>query len=262
MEGDAGGTEDPDRRSDVVGAVANALELLRLFTEAPSIQVGAASKRLALSRSTVHRLLNTLVSHGFVVHDAAARAYLPGPVLAEIGLVAVRSSDLRTVGQAAVSRMAARTGETAHLSVLRGGGIVCIDSIESVQSVRTGSRLGWTLPSHATAAGRVLLAELPDSEVMAEFPAETIARTGQTPPMRRVDLLAELELVRARGYAVNFGESEPDVSAVAVVLRDHRDRARAALSVTAPRTRGDATWMRRAGEIAVGVAEEFRGVIS
>lgn len=251
-----------DRGSEVIGAVANALVLLQLFTDAPSISVGAASKRLELSRSTVHRLLNTLATYGYVVHDPAARVYRPGPVLADIGMVAVRHSDLRTVGQSAVARMAARTGETAHLSVLRGGEILCIDSIESVQTVRTGSRMGWTLPAHATAAGRALLAELSDNDVMVVFPHETIARTGQTPQMRRVDLLAELELVRARRYATNFGESEPDVSAVAVALRDRRDRARAALSVTAPRTRGDEKWVRLAGEIAASVADEFRGVIS
>ncbi|WP_340388735.1 IclR family transcriptional regulator [Aeromicrobium sp.] len=255
------GSESLERRPDVIGAVANALELLQLFTDGPSIQVGQASKRLALSRSTVHRLLNTLSTYGYVVHDPAARVYRPGPVLAGIGLVAVRSSDLRAIGQASVSKLAAQTGETAHLSVLRGAEIVCIDSVESGQTVRTGSRMGWTLPAHATAAGRALLAELSDRELMAVFPSETIAKTGQTPAMQRVDLLAELELVRARRYATNFGESEPDVSAVGVVLRDRRDRARAALSVTAPRTRGDEKWMRRTAEIAVAVADEFRGAI-
>jgi len=252
-----------ERRSDVIGAVANALELLQLFADGPSIHVGTASKRLGLSRSTVHRLLNTLNTYGYVVHDAAARAYRPGPVLAAIGLVAVKNSDLRTVGQAAVAKLAQQTSETAHLSVLRGDQIFCIDSIESTQTVRTGSRMGWALPAHATAAGRALLAELSDRDVIALFPTEIIPQTGQSvAALRRIDLFAELELVRARGYATNFGESEPEVSAVGVVLRDRQDQARAALSVTAPRTRGDESWMRLAGDIAVAIAGEFRGAIS
>ena len=262
MDGEEQGLDTTDRRPQVIGAVANALELLQLFADGPSIHVGAASTRLGLSRSTVHRLLNTLASYGYVVHDATARAYRPGPVLAAIGLVAVRTSDLRTVGQAALTKLADQTYETAHLSVLRGDQIFCMDSIESTQTVRTGSRMGWTLPAHATAAGRVLLAELSDREVMALFPTELISYTGQTVPLRRIDLLAELELVRARRYATNFGESEPEVSAVGVVLRDRQDHARAALSVTAPRTRGDETWMRLAGGIAVTIADEFRGLIN
>lgn len=262
MDGTEASSERADRRPEVVGSVANALELLGLFTAAPSIQVGAASKRLGLSRSTVHRLLNTLSIYGYVVHDPAARVYQPGPVLASIGLVAVQSSDLRTVGQAALTKLAAQTNETAQLSVLRGTEILCIDSIESTRTVRTGSRIGWILPSHATAAGRALLAELSDAEVMAVFPDETIGKTGQTPAARRIDLLAELELVRARHYATNDGESEPDVSAVGVVLLDRQNRARAALSVTAPRTRTDEKWLRTTGGIAAAVADEFRGVIA
>lgn len=256
------GTENADRRHALIGSVANALQLLRLFSDGPSIQVGTASKQLGLSRSTVHRLLNTLGTYGYVIHDPAARAYRPGPTLTQIASAAVTSSDLRTIGHAALSRLAAQTDETAHLSVLRGDEIVCIDSIESTRTVRTGSRLGWTLPAHVTAAGRALLAELSDGEVMTVFPDEAIGGNGQTPSLRRIDLLAELELVRARRYATNFGESEPDVSAVGVVIHDRQGRPRAALSVTSPRTRGDEVWMRSAGEIAMAVAEEFRGVIA
>ena len=262
MDGREQNTDSGGPRAEVIGAVANALELLQLFSENPSVRVGIASKRLGLSRSTIHRLLKTLSAYGYVTHDPITRSYHPGPVLVGIGLVAIKSSDLRTVGQAALSKLAAKTDETAHLSVLRGSEIVCIDSIESTQTVRTGSRLGWTLPAHATAGGRALLAELSDDEVMAVFPSETIAKSGQIPALRRIDLLAELELVRARRYATNFGESEPDVSAVGVVLRDRQNRARAALSVTAPRTRGDEGWMRSAGEIAAAIADEFRGIIA
>jgi len=262
MDGMEQRTDGADRRTDVIGAVANALELLQLFSEGPSIRVGAASKRLGLSRSTVHRLLTTLIAYGYIVHDDSARDYRPGPVLASIGFAAVKSSALRTVGQAALAKLALRTGETVQLSVLRGDEILCIDSIESTRTVRTGSRLGWTLPAHATAAGRALLAELSDAEVMAIYPDETIPKVEQVPPVRRVDLLAELELVRARRYATNFGESEPDVSAIGVVLRDRQGRARAAISVTAPRTRADQSWMRETGEIAAAVAEEHSGVIT
>jgi len=242
--------------------VANALQLLRLFNEEPIIQAGAAAKRLGLSRSTVHRLLNTLNAYGFVMHDSSARVYRVGPILASIGLASVDSRGLRTVGRAALAELAAQTDETVQLSLLRGAEILCIDSIESTQTLRTGSRIGRTLPAHATAGGRALLAELSDEEVTAIFPNESIARVGLSPSVKRADLLAELEVVRTRHYATNFGESEPDVSAVGVVLRDRHNRACAALSVTAPRTRGDENWMRATGSISIAVGNEFSGIVA
>lgn len=242
--------------------MANALELLQLFAGGQTIQVNRASRELGLSRSTVHRLLSTLAIYGYVEQEPVTRSYRPGPALTGIGLAAVQDSDLRTMARGVLSKLARTTNETAHLMVLRGDHVLCLDSIESGQPVRTASRIGWNLPAHSTAGGKVLLAELSDAEVEAIFPHEVILGESRVTAKRRVDLLADLELVRARGYATNFGETEPDVSAVAVVLRDREGRARAALSVTAPRSRSDEAWIRATRTQALAIADEFRGIIA
>lgn len=250
-----------ERPAGSIGAVAHALELLRLFSASREIQVNQASRELGVSRSTVHRLLSTLLAYDFVRQDPVSRAYLPGPALMSIGAASLQNSDIRTVARDAMLRLAAATGETAHVMILRGDQVLCIDSIESTQTVRTGSRVGWTLPARSAASGKALLAELSDAELAAIFDSEVTAGPVSAKNVQRVDLLAELELVRARGYATNFGETEPDVSAVGVALRGRDGRVRAALSVTAPRTRGDEAWMREAGRQAVEIAEAFRGAI-
>ena len=250
------------RPAGVIDSVGNALELLRAFEHDSEIRVNQASRDLGLSRSTVHRLLTTLVFHGFVEQDMTTRSYRPGPALTGLGLAVVEKSDLRTVARSAMEKLARATQETVHLTVLQGEHVLCLDSIESTRSVRTGSRVGWSLPTHATAAGKALLAALSDSEVAAIFPSDLIESSGAIATVRRIDLMAELEFIRARGYSTNLGQSEPDVSAIGVALRDRQGRARAALSVTAPRTRGDETWMREAGPRAAAIAEEFRGTVS
>jgi DNA-binding IclR family transcriptional regulator len=254
----------PDPRSNernstaVIGAVANALELLQLFAGGRAVQVNQASRDLGLSRSTVHRLLATLVAYGYVEQDPSTKAYLPGPALTGIGLAAVQGGAVSSRARGALTALAEATNETAHVMVLRGDHVLCLDSIESPQPLRTPSRVGWNLPSHSTAGGKVLLSELTDREIEEIFVDPMIYGLTRTPPVRRVDLLADLELVRARGYATNFGESEPAVSAVAVVLRDAAGRAVASLSVTAPRSRGDEDWARSISQIALTVAEDYR----
>jgi len=242
----------------VIGSVANALRLLQLLAGSGEIRVNRAGRELGISRSTVHRLLSTLTAYGYVEQDPASRSYRPGPALTGIGIAAVQGSNLRTVARPALARLASLTNETSHLMVLRGDHVLCLDSIESTRSVRTGSRVGWSLPSHTTAGGKVLLAGLTEPEVVEIFPSETIAGTGRRRPVRRIDLLAELELVRARGYATNLGITEPDVAAVGVTLLDRHGRARAALAVTAPSARGDEAWAREVGRAALEIAAEFR----
>lgn len=233
--------------------MTSALRLLRTFETALEIRVGAAAAELGVSRSTVHRLLATLAAEGFVEHDPVARCYRPGPRLGAIGVSLTQNLD-GSVPAATLRALARATGETVHLAVLRGDHVLYLSSVESEQSVRTRSRVGWTLPTHATAAGKALLSALDDQEVMRIYPDEVIPEGTRSKHVRRADLLAELELVRAGGYATNRGESEPDVSAVAAVLRDQEGRAASALVVTAPRSRGGEAWMRRTGEIVTGLA--------
>ena len=258
-EGDT--NQQRERPAGLVGSVANALDLLQILHGGGEIQVNRASRALGISRSTVHRLLNTLAVYGYVEQDPVTRSYLPGPALMDLGLAALQSNNLRPVARDALARLAAVTRETTHLMVLRGDEVLCIDSIESNQTVRTGSRVGWVLPARATASGKALLADLTDAELREIFPWDAVAGPVSSRGNEDADLLAELELVRARGYATNVGESEPDISAVAVVLRGRSGRARAALSVTAPRTRGDDAWMREAGRQAVAIAESVRGAV-
>lgn len=245
-------------QAGIIGAVANALELLRLFAGGRAVQVNQASRTLGLSRSTVHRLLATLMVYGYVEQDPSTKAYLPGPALTGIGLAAGQGGAVNARARDALTALADATGETVHVMVLRGDHVLCLDSVESPLSVRTPSRIGWNLPSHSTAGGKALLAELSDAEVEAIFPDPMIHGGARTSPLRRVDLLADLELVRARGYATNFGESEPHVTGVAVALKDASHRVIAALSVTAPVSRGDEKWAKRAGRMALDIANGYR----
>lgn len=248
-----------ERPNGLIGAVDNVLRLLRLFEDHQMIRVNQVARDMGLSRSTVHRMLATLSHHHFIEQDSMSRAYKPGPVLIDIGLSVVQNMDLRALSNSALTRLRDETGETAHMAALRGAEVVFVDSVESTQTVRTGSRMGWTLPAHATAAGKALLAELSEAELNALYPGGVLP----TPTPRAVStlgqLMVQLEETRRRGYATNNGESEDDVYAVGAVVRDKRGRARASISATAPRSRADDAWVAATGEAVKRVAKDLGG---
>ncbi|WP_051182108.1 IclR family transcriptional regulator [Nocardia vinacea] len=252
--GDEGSGERP---SGMIGAVDNVLRLLALFNESPKIRVNEASRAMGLSRSTVHRMLTTLSYHQFVEQDEFSRAYQPGPALIDIGLAVLQNIEIRVVARNALLRLRDEIGETVHLGLLRGAEVVFIDSVESQQTVRTGSRIGWTLPSHATAAGKAMLAQLDDAEVDKIYPDEALEPATTATLQSKSVLREQLEEIRQRGYAVNDGESEPDVGAVAAAVRDRDGRVRGAVSVTAPRARASAEWERAAGAAAIRTASQL-----
>jgi DNA-binding IclR family transcriptional regulator len=219
-----------------ISSVDNALRLLLMFRDHDRVRVAEVSRHLGVVRSTAHRLLAMLAHHHLVRQDPDTRAYHAGPALWDIGLAVVRNIDIRQGLHAYMERLSDELGETIQLVLLNGAEARFVDAVESNRTVRVGTRVGTMYPAHATAAGKVLLAELTESRLHELYP--TARLNPATPRLKtRKQLERELETIRAQGYATNFGENEPDVAAVAVLARNAFGTPRAALVLSAPYTR-------------------------
>jgi DNA-binding IclR family transcriptional regulator len=242
----------------LIGAVDNVLRLLRLFQDDEMIRVNQVARDMRLSRSTVHRMLATLSHHQFVEQDELSRAYRPGPALVDIGLAVVAKIDIRAISHAVLVDLRDLTGETAHVGIMRGDtSVLFLDSVESDRIVRAGSRIGRILPAHSTATGKALLAERTDEEIAALYPAGVLEAPTARALTSVSGLLKQLAEIRRQGYAVNHGESEDDVAAVAAVVRDKRGHVRCALVTTAPLSRADEAWVKAAAAATMQAAREL-----
>jgi len=133
--------------------------------------------------------------------------------------------------------------------------MVYLDSVESAQVVRTGSRVGWSLPAHATSSGKTILASLSETELKNLYPNEKLTVPTSAAPQTRTALIEQLSGIRSRGYAVNIAESEVDVSAVGAAVYDRDGRVRGALAITAPRSRVDSSWVTKCSAAVVRGAQ-------
>jgi DNA-binding IclR family transcriptional regulator len=210
-----------------------------LFREKRPVRVSEAAATLGVARSTAHRLLSTLVQHGFARRDPATRSYLPGPMLAELGLATV-GLELLSATRADLERLSAETGETTHLVVLEGSSALFLDSVETSKALRIGSRVGAVMAAHCTSGGKAMLALLSDEELSALYPPGQQLEQMTPNSIATCEALDnELDAIRKRGYAVNRDESEIGVSAVAASFRAGPSGRVAAFSVSAPSTRFD-----------------------
>lgn len=220
-----------------IGSIDNALRLLLMLRETQLLSVQQASAELGVSPSTAHRILAVLRHRGFVEQDPDTRGYRAGPVLTEVGLSALRELDIRRDARPQLELLVAELGETAHLAVLRGARVLFMDGVESSLILRAAARVGHSLPAHATASGNVLLAALPDEALLELYPQERLERVTKRTVTRRRALLRRLAQIREDGFAVNDGESEDDVVAVAAAIRARDGAARGAITVAGPATR-------------------------
>lgn len=220
-----------------IESVDNALKLLLMLRDKPAISVSEVSDDLSVARSTAHRLLAMLAYHGFVRQDPVTRAYAAGPVLTEISFAALRDSDIRPKARPFIEELVREVGETVHLVMLNGTQVLFTDCVEGGRALRAGARVGMRLPAHCTAGGKVLLAELPDHQVRELYRDEELEQLTAHSVGTVTSLLTRLDETRRHGYALNDGESEEQLRAVAVAIRDPVGRARAAITLSAPEYR-------------------------
>lgn len=191
--------------------------------------------RLRLSRSTAHRTFATLVHAGYARRDTASGTYVVTRKALALGFAELGMHTLTDVAPCFLTTLAHATGETVHLSELRGNDVYYLDKIESRQPVRAYSEIGGLAPAHAVATGKALLSVQPSAALDAlpsELPRYT-ARTLCTRPALR----AELEQSARRGYAINRGEWRDDVGGIAAVVNGDAGLPIAALGVSGPLNR-------------------------
>lgn len=240
-----------------IESVDNALKLLLQFKERESFGVSEAGEHLGVAPSTAHRLLSMLQYRGFAIQDEESRIYRPGPALVEIGLKTVRDMSLLRQARPAIERLSERLDETVHLLIREGADVRFVDGTESSRTLRVTSRIGLLLPAHCTAGGKALLAELDMQALRELYPRPTLPGLTPRSMRRREDLERELALVRKRGFATNDGESEDDVTAIGVVVRDHRSRQRAAIAVALPSVRATPERLDEIAQAAIVGAREL-----
>ena len=235
-----------ERKARIVQAVDRSLAILEAMArEGGPMALGEISAEVELTRSTVHRLLATLISRGFVRQDPMSGRYFLGLKALEVGASCLTNMDIRFIARPFLRELARECGETANLAVLDGLEVVYIDQVETENLIKMRARLGWRGPAYCTAAGKALLADLPRAElerligqrVLKRYTARTI-----TDPER---LFEELARIREEGYALDFGEMEPGVRCAAAPIRSHEGPALYAVSVSGPGIRINGDRLRR-----------------
>lgn len=216
-----------------VQSVQRSVQLVEALTAAggqASLTELVAETRLPLT--TVHRLLGTLAEHG-LVRQTANRRYALGPRFLSYGEV-VRQS-LSNWAHPVLRGLTEQTAETANLAILSNDRVIYLAQSPSAHTMRTFTEVGRQVDPHCTGVGKALMSGLSDDEVRAVVDHTGMeARTTRT--ITTVDaLVAEMAVIRSRGYAIDDGEQEVGVRCIAVPLPVQG--ARLAVSISGPSAR-------------------------
>jgi DNA-binding IclR family transcriptional regulator len=213
-------------------SLGKALQILIHLGAGPATldQLAAA---VGAHKTTVLRLLRTLAEQHFVFRDGNHRYHLGSRVF-ELSSRGLEQREVRGIAAPHLAAFNREHGRTTHLSELDGSEIVYIDKLESHDHVRMASRIGLRGPVHSTAAGKVLVADLPPAELETVLTSVTFARATPNTITTREGYLAELARVREQGWAHDREENEPSINCICAPVRDASGLAVAAVSVSVP----------------------------
>jgi IclR family acetate operon transcriptional repressor len=212
------------------GSIDKALTVLEAL--AHDSRVTDIAARSGLPKSTVHRILQSLVAWGFARADGNG-GYLPGPRILTLAGRVMQRFDPAQQADGALRELRDRTGLTVHFAVLAGDEAVYVAKLEGRRPYHMRSRIGMSIPLHTTAIGKAALASLPDGQLDEVVSRLVLTRMTEHSISSRAALRRQLAQARQDGYAVDRGENDPGITCLGAAVFDYTGSVLGGVSVSA-----------------------------
>lgn len=252
---DVGGshTGDEQDRNHLIASVASTLRLLELLSDSgEALSLANITRGSSCAKSSVHRMLATLVHLGYVEQDDAGR-YLLTLKLARMGTRLLSSLDIVKASHSQLESLMCATNESAYLAILDASGqSVYVAKVETPRPVSVQAPLGFPTPAWCSTTGWVLLAfsETVQSAVLSQPLVPRVPGAVADP----LSLRDAFKQVVRQGFAITRAQGNPDTGGIAAPIRDYAGIVVASCSVSVPLYRMDAALIRRCTPLVVQAA--------
>ncbi|MDQ0216974.1 IclR family transcriptional regulator [Peribacillus cavernae] len=225
-------------RENMVKSVSRALDIITLVSSKKGgLGVTEIAKQMDINKSSVYRILITLVQYGYVEQDKETGRYKLGYKFLEISSKLLDSIDLRSEAKPYLQELENATNEVIHLVVYDQGEVVYIEKLEGNETLRMHSKVGKRAPMHCTSVGKAILAYLPSGVVLDILERKGMPIHTDKTITNKDDFIQELARVKQKGYALDLEENEYGITCIAVPIFDHLEKVNAAVSISGPTMR-------------------------
>ncbi len=214
-------------------ALGRAVDILRAVADRPSTSASELARLSGLPRSTVARTLRTLADEGMV--EELDGGWVVGRGLLRLARAADPDRGFVDAARPIVERLRDETGESALVALTRGRpGMEVVLQADPSRHVGVASWVAVDVPLHASAAGKLILAELTEPELDAWLRKRKLARFTRATITDAAVLRAELRRAHRRGWAELVDELEDGLAAIAVDVRDAEGTLVGAIGISGP----------------------------
>jgi IclR family acetate operon transcriptional repressor len=221
-----------------IDVLTRAINVLSVFGHArPQLSLSEIVAKVRLPKTTVFRLLSSLVERDFCEFDPQAGKYSLGFELVRLADIRRRQTNVHDVAIPVMRDIRNEVNETVILSVRSGDFRVHIDFVEGLHPMRRMADLGVRAPLYAGAASKVLLAGMEDDDIESYLARTELTALQKTTITDKNVLWREIRAIRKRGYAESKGEIFTGGGALAAPLKDFAGRTVAVMDILTPEHR-------------------------
>jgi len=224
-----------------VASVGKAFAVLRSFgSEAFELTLSEIAARAELDRGTAFRLIQTLVELGYLQAVPQSRRFRLGLACLDLGYSVLTRGSLRPMVEPLLRELVPDVGDAASLGILDGGDVVYLARVGAgLDRHKMDRRPGTRIPAYSAALGHVMLAQLERDEQIARLESRPRLKLSERTLTDLDALLARLDQVKKKGYAVSDGENAYGLRTLATPIFDAQGLVIGGLSVTVDAMRMD-----------------------
>jgi DNA-binding IclR family transcriptional regulator len=220
------------------------------------------SRRLKLPKSSASYILRILEHRGYLTRETNSGKYRLGLKLMGLTRESATHTDLREVAKPIMESFVKRTNLSTHLAVLDNGRAVYVEKVENANSfIKMDIWVGHRLPVHSTAIGKVLLSEMPESEVLGILELRGMEKKTPKTITNPKRFLKELEKVKTYGFAVDNEENSEGVRCICSPVFDVQGKVVAALGTSDTIIRLDESLLPKVVEMIKKSAAQISSLI-
>ena len=237
------GRPGPAPGDSYVQSFARGLEVIRSFSaQSPRQTLSEVAARSGLTRAGARRILLTLQTLGYVVSDG--KLFSLTPRILDLGFAYLSSMPIWNLAEPVMEGLAKEVGESCSAAVLEGTDIVYVMRVATHKIMSITLGVGSRLPAYCTSMGRVLLAGLPDDEVLRRLQASERQPLTRHTVTDVAALMALVQSTRTQGWSLVNQELEEGLVSLAAPVTNREGRIVAALNISGQANRTSAKAMQ------------------
>jgi IclR family transcriptional regulator, pca regulon regulatory protein len=221
---------------NTVQSLAKGFRVLEAFTSRePELTMAEVARLAGIDNATAFRFLNTLVEIGYVDRVADTRKFRLALKVLDLGFNAIAQSDLRTHARPILRGLVGEMNEAASIGVLDRADVIYVERIQAgLARLGVDIRIGNRVPAYSSAIGHAILAWHARADQISILESQPRRQLTATTTTDLDTLLARLEQVKRRGYAVSDQETVSGLYVLAAPILDIDGIPLAGLSIAAP----------------------------